>query len=257
MTQWPVHASLRHVRLAGRVQNRRSDLSFRQPRADRPTTPAATLGLSGHPPCDRRAGGRAWPPEASVASALPSGWLIAGRHGRVRLIRDGSRARHQTIASRDRDSPRRCGDPRHGRLGVAVPALDQHDVHPRPTPSACERLGFGDGQRPWHPHRPDQSRRRGLRRAEPEGPTENRRSSTRAMRSLPRLASVGRTLVAYTTYHPAPLGDDAEDPVHAIALSLDHGEQWHEVRAPTSEHVVLSLTRSVWLSRASRLFPRA
>lgn len=58
------------------------------------------------------------------------------------------------------------------------------------------------------------------------------------------IVQVGNYLVTYTTYHPAPLGDDAEDPVHLIAVSTDAGVHWHATRAPAGKSVVTSITIS-------------
>lgn len=55
------------------------------------------------------------------------------------------------------------------------------------------------------------------------------------------LTGSGANLVGYTTYHPAPLGDDAEDPVHLRVVSVDGGRTWHTSRAPKGLSVVLSM----------------
>ena len=60
------------------------------------------------------------------------------------------------------------------------------------------------------------------------------------------IAGSGQNIIALTTYHPAPLGDGAEDPVHRVAVSTDAGEHWHSAGVPGGESVVLSMavTRS-------------
>lgn len=52
----------------------------------------------------------------------------------------------------------------------------------------------------------------------------------------------GRHLVTFSTYVPVVLGDDAEPPVHDVAVSQDGGRTWRSVRAPIGESVVLSGT---------------
>lgn len=56
------------------------------------------------------------------------------------------------------------------------------------------------------------------------------------------LTGEGDNLVGYTTYHPGPLGDDAEDPVHLMLTSVDGGRTWHTSRVPDGLSVVLSMT---------------
>jgi len=55
------------------------------------------------------------------------------------------------------------------------------------------------------------------------------------------IASSGKSVVAVTTYHPEPLGDMAEDPVHRVAISTDAGQHWHSARVPGGASVVLSM----------------